>query len=70
LTRLASAFDFLTDFKPIISELSPYYTIARYPNAAFERPWEAISEEIAKRLVEAAEGVVKKVGVELGFRSP
>jgi HEPN domain-containing protein len=70
LTRLASAFDFLTDFKPIISELSPYYTIARYPNATFERPWEAISEEIAKRLVEAAEGVVKKVGVELGFRSP
>jgi len=31
---------------------------------------EAISEETDKRLVEAAEGVVKKVGVELGFRNP
>lgn len=70
LTRLASVFDFLADFKPIISELSPYYTVARYPNAAFERPWEAISEETAKRLVEAAEEVVRRVGVELGFRSP
>jgi type I site-specific restriction-modification system R (restriction) subunit len=29
----------------------------------------AISEETAKRLVEAAEGVVRRVGVELGFRS-
>jgi len=54
LTRLASVLDFLADFKPIISELSTYYTIARYPNAAFERPWEAISEETAKRLIEAA----------------
>jgi HEPN domain-containing protein len=70
LTRLASVFDFLADFRPIVSELSPYYTVARYPNAAFERPWEAISEETAKRLVEAAEAVVRRVGVELGFRSP
>jgi len=42
LTRLASVFDFLADFKPIISELSPYSTVARYPYATFERPWEAI----------------------------
>jgi HEPN domain-containing protein len=63
LTRLASVFDFLADFRPIVSELSPYYTVARYPNAAFERPWEAISEETAK-------AVVRRVGVELGFRSP
>jgi len=70
LTRLASVFDFLADFKPKISELSPYYTVARYPNAAFERPWEAISEETAERLVEAAEEVVRRVGVKLGFRNP
>lgn len=69
LTRLASPFDFLADYKPTISELSPYYTVARYPNAAFERPWEAISEENAKRLVEAVGEVVKRVGAELGFRS-
>jgi len=68
LTRLASVFNFLASFKPSISELSPYYTVAKYPNAAFERPWEAISEESAKRLVEAAEEVVRRVGVELGFR--
>jgi HEPN domain-containing protein len=68
LTRLISAFDFLERFKPDISELSPYYTVARYPNSGFERPWEAIREESAKRLVEAAEEVILRVGEEIGFR--
>jgi HEPN domain-containing protein len=52
---------------PIIAELSPYYTISRYPNAGLERPWEGIEEETARRLVKKAEEVVKRIGIELGF---
>lgn len=45
-----------------ISELSPYYVLARYPNAGLERPWENINKALAKRLINVAEEVVKSIG--------
>jgi len=53
------------DLMTELSELSPYYSISRYPNAGLRRPWERISRETAERLVEAAEKLVEKVGEEL-----
>lgn len=44
-----------------ITELTPYYTVARYPNAGLERPWESISKETAERLLKVAEEAVKHV---------
>ncbi|HDI31477.1 MAG: DNA-binding protein [Thermoprotei archaeon] len=51
-----------------ISELSPYYLIARYPNAGLERPWESIDKSTAERLIKVAEEVVKLVGRTAGLR--
>jgi len=51
-----------------ISELSPYYIIARYPNAGLERPWESISKETAQRLIEIAEKLVTKIGEIIGIK--
>lgn len=51
-----------------ISELSPYYTIARYPNAGLTRPWESINRGTAERLLMAAERLVKLIGEEIGLR--
>lgn len=48
-----------------LSELTPYYTVARYPNAGLERPWEGISRELASRLLEAAKRIVEVVGEEI-----
>ena len=50
-----------------VSELTPYYTVSRYPNAGLERPWEGIERSTAEKFVELAEEVVKKVGEVLGF---
>lgn len=50
-----------------ISELTPYYTIARYPNAGLERPWESIEKSTAERLVNIADKVVRNVGKVLSF---
>ncbi|MEM0453008.1 MAG: HEPN domain-containing protein [Nitrososphaerota archaeon] len=50
------------DLKIGISELSPYYVLARYPNAGLERPWESIDKALAERLVTVAEDVVRIVG--------
>jgi len=50
-----------------LSELTPYYSVARYPNAGLERPWEGISRELASRLLEAAERIVERVGEEMGI---
>ena len=45
-----------------VSELSPYYVTARYPNVGLERPWESIDKNTAKRLVKIAEEVVEAIG--------
>ncbi len=50
-----------------VAELTPYYMLARYPNAGLERPWESIPRETAERLVGVAERVVEHVGRLLGF---
>jgi len=69
LTRLLSELDIeiSEDLRVGITELTPYYTIARYPNAGLERPWESISRTTAERLLRVAEEVVKYVGRLLGL---
>ena len=44
-----------------LSELSAYYTQARYPNAGLERPSEEITAEQAERAYETARGVIDEV---------
>ncbi len=51
-----------------LSELSPYYTVARYPNAGLERPWGSIDRGTAERLVRVAEEVVDYVGRVTGIK--
>ncbi len=69
LTRLLSELDIeiSEDLRIGITELTPYYTIARYPNAGLERPWESISRTTAERLLRVAEEVVKYVGRLIGL---
>ena len=45
----------------LISELSPYYTIARYPNAGLRKPWREIAQGTARKFLDVAERVVDKV---------
>lgn len=52
-----------------LSELTPYYSVARYPNAGLEKPWLGISSSLAKRLVEAAKRIVEEVGVSANLRA-
>ncbi len=51
-----------------LSELTPYYSVARYPNAGLEKPWLGISNSLAKRLVEAAKRIVEEVGFSANLR--
>ncbi|MCX8204632.1 MAG: HEPN domain-containing protein [Candidatus Nezhaarchaeota archaeon] len=44
-----------------IAELSPYYMIARYPNAGLRKPWREITAGTARRFVALAEKIVEKV---------
>ncbi|PUA34275.1 MAG: hypothetical protein B9J98_00025 [Candidatus Terraquivivens tikiterensis] len=64
LTRLVSGLglELPCELKAGLSELSPYYVIAMYPNAGLERPWETIDKTLANRLVDVAESVVREVG--------
>ena len=70
LTRLLSGLglDLPEELRVGLSELTPYYTVARYPNAGLERPWESIERSLAERLVRVAERVVEIVGRKAGFR--
>ena len=70
LTRLVSelGLSFPKELEIGISELSPYYTVARYPNAGLERPWESIERSVAERLVQVAEKVIEVVGEKAGFK--
>jgi len=56
------------DLMEALSELTPYYSVARYPNAGLEKPWLGISKSLAKRLVEASKRIVKEVGVSANLR--
>lgn len=64
LVRLLRALDvdMPRDLREGLAELSPYYTLARYPNAGLERPWESIERSTAERLVKVAERVVDLIG--------
>ena len=45
----------------LISELSPYYTIARCPNAGLRRPWREIAQGTARKFLDVARRVVDVV---------
>ncbi|MEM3893521.1 MAG: HEPN domain-containing protein [Thermofilum sp.] len=64
LTRLLSilGLELPEDLRAGVMELSPFYTVARYPNAGLERPWEGISRGLAAKLLRVAEEVVEYVG--------
>lgn len=49
----------------MISELSPYYVISRYPNAGLRRPWKEISQGTTRRLLAASEKIVNVVKTNL-----
>ena len=51
-----------------LSELTPYYSVARYPNAGLERPWLGISRSLARRLFEASKKITEEVGVSANLR--
>ncbi|MEM0024545.1 MAG: HEPN domain-containing protein [Thermofilaceae archaeon] len=70
LSRLLSALgvELPEDLRVGVLELSPYYTVARYPNAGLERPWESIDRALASRLLRIAEEVVEYVGRAAGLR--
>lgn len=44
-----------------LSELSPYYIVARYPNAGLRKPWKEISQGTTQRLLAYAEKVINKI---------
>jgi len=69
LTRLARelGLELPRDVAAGLAELTPYYTIARYPNAGLERPWESIEESTAERLLRIAEEVVRIAGEKAGL---
>lgn len=70
LTRLMSALglELPEDLRAGVTELSPFYTVARYPNAGLERPWEGISKDLAARLLRVAEEAVEHLGRIAGFK--
>ena len=48
-----------------VAELSPYYTVARYPNAGLRKPWKEIPRSAAERFVSLAERIVELVRREM-----
>jgi len=50
-----------------LSELSPYYTLSRYPNAGLRRPSVSIRKEFASRMVNLAKEVVKEIEAKCQF---
>ncbi|MFQ6074766.1 MAG: HEPN domain-containing protein [Candidatus Bathyarchaeia archaeon] len=56
------------DLLEALSELTPYYSVARYPNAGLEKPWLGISKSLAKRLVEASKRIVGEIGIHASLR--
>ncbi|MEM0043065.1 MAG: hypothetical protein QXM80_03635 [Thermofilaceae archaeon] len=44
-----------------LSELSPYYVVARHPNAGLRKPWKEITQGIPQRLLSTAERIVGKI---------
>ncbi len=44
-----------------LTELSPYYTVARYPNAGLRKPWREITASTANRFIALAERIVNRI---------
>lgn len=67
LTELAERLSVPTGFSTALRNINPAYATARYPDAANGLPARAFNEEIARRDLEGAEGVMKWCGKELGL---
>lgn len=52
----------------LLALLSPYYTLAMYPNAGLRRPSKSITQGFASNAVNLASKVVRRVGEVAGFR--
>jgi len=46
------------DIYEALSELSPYYTISRYPNAGLRKPWREIGRGTAERFLSIGEKIL------------
>ncbi|MEM2410726.1 MAG: HEPN domain-containing protein [Thermofilaceae archaeon] len=44
-----------------LSELSPYYVVARHPNAGLRKPWKEITQGTSHKLLTTAERIVGKI---------
>ncbi|MEM2795593.1 MAG: hypothetical protein QXY49_07050, partial [Thermofilaceae archaeon] len=44
-----------------LSELSPYYVVARHPNAGLRKPWKEITQGTSQKLPTTAERIVGKI---------
>ncbi|MEM2475368.1 MAG: HEPN domain-containing protein [Thermofilaceae archaeon] len=63
LVDLAAAASILLESSEIegLSELSPYYVVARYPNAGLRKPWKEITQGTSQRLLLTAERIVGEI---------
>lgn len=50
-----------------VKQLTPYYTVARYPNAGLRRPWAEISSEFTARMLVVSEKLVTLLDVKYGL---
>ena len=53
--------DLESSYIDLVSELSPYYIIARYPNAGLRKPWKEITQNTARKFLNTAEKLVNLV---------
>jgi len=67
LIELAKGLSVPTGYATTLRDINPAYATARYPDAANGLPARAFNEEIARRELEGAEGVMKWCGKELGL---
>ncbi|MEM1909818.1 MAG: HEPN domain-containing protein [Thermofilaceae archaeon] len=44
-----------------LSELSPYYVVARHPNAGLRKPWKEIAQGTSQKLPTTAERIAGKI---------
>ncbi|MEM2617460.1 MAG: HEPN domain-containing protein [Thermofilaceae archaeon] len=63
LVEMAAAASIQLDSSEIegLSELSPYYVVARHPNAGLRKPWKEITQGTSQKLLTTAERIVGKI---------
>ncbi|MEM3943867.1 MAG: HEPN domain-containing protein [Thermofilaceae archaeon] len=63
LVELAAAAEIQLDSSEIegLSELSPYFVVARHPNAGLRKPWKEITQGTSQKLLTTAERIAGKI---------